>query len=320
MPKEYEVIAHNGMEHVNAFVVRLQERVAHMHRELELGYVLEGAITLRTQQQTVLLQAGEMYLVNRMEPHEFSSAGGGALLLAIQFSPKLTQGFQKPGTHYRYRGNPNLTRALDAQPQVCRAICQACVELTYSFLRRQPNDEFRCFSLSATLIYRLHQALSWDLLDYGDYSAMKQRANRMMGILDYVDQNFQRKLLLSEIAQRENLSLCYLSHFFKNTLGMTFQEYLNHRRFEYACNLLLTTDRTILDISLASGYSDVRYFHQAFVAQYGCAPKEYRRSRKTPATQHQQLQTNTQSFYAPSQALEVLEELRNAMEGEWVQI
>ena len=307
MPKEFELVTHSHLQHVTAFLVRLQERVTHIHRELELGLVLDGAITLRTQQQTSVISKGDNYLVNRMEPHEFASEGNGALLIAIQFSTKLTQGFQAPGSHYRYRGEPNLRQALEENREAYRLLCDTCVELAYSFLRQQPNDEFHCFSLSASLMDQLHRALPWNLLDSEDYSVIKQRANRIMAITDYIDQNFQRKLLLGEIARREGLSLTYLSHFFKEALGMSFQEYLNQKRFEYACRLLFTTDRRILDISLNSGFSDVRYFNQAFLEQYGCTPKEYRKGGKLPASQFRQLEQNSQYIFSAQEALRMLE-------------
>lgn len=307
MPKEFELVTHSHLQHVTAFLVRLQERVTHIHRELELGLVLDGAITLRTQQQTSVISKGDIYLVNRMEPHEFASEGNGALLIAIQFSTKLTQGFQAPGSHYRYRGEPNLRQALEENREAYRLLCDTCVELAYSFLRQQPNDEFQSFSLSASLMDQLHRALPWNLLDSEDYSVIKQRANRIMAITDYIDQNFQRKLLLGEIARREGLSLTYLSHFFKEALGMSFQEYLNQKRFEYACRLLFTTDRRILDISLSSGFSDVRYFNQAFLEQYGCTPKEYRKGGKLPASQFRQLEQNSQYIFSAQEALRMLE-------------
>ena len=313
MPKEFEMVAHAHFQHVNAFLVRLQERVTHIHRELELGLVLEGAITLRTQQHTSAIAKNDIYLVNRMEPHEFVSEGNGALLIAIQFSTKLTQGFQAPGNHYRYWGEPNLRQALEEKPEAYRALCDTCIELAYSFLRQQANDEFRCFSLSASLIYQLHRALPWHLLDSEDYSAIKQRAKRIMAITDYIDQNFQRKLLLGEIAQQEGLSLTYLSHFFKKTLGMSFQEYLNQKRFEYACHLLFTTERTILDISLSSGFSNVRYFNELFMKQYGCAPKEYRKGGQVPASRFRQLERNSQYIFSPQDALLILEPMHRAV-------
>lgn len=315
MPKEFELVTHSHLQHVTAFLVRLQERVTHIHRELELGLVLDGAITLRTQQQTSVISKGDIYLVNRMEPHEFASEGNGALLIAIQFSTKLTQGFQAPGSHYRYRGEPNLRQALEENREAYRLLCDTCVELAYSFLRQQPNDEFHCFSLSASLMDQLHRALPWNLLDSEDYSVIKQRANRIMAITDYIDQNFQRKLLLGEIARREGLSLTYLSHFFKEALGMSFQEYLNQKRFEYACRLLFTTDRRILDISLSSGFSDVRYFNQAFLEQYGCTPKEYRKGGKLPASQFRQLEQNSQYIFSAQEALRMLEPMHREIQG-----
>lgn len=301
------MVTHTHLQHVTAFLVQMQERVTHLHRELELGLVLEGGITLRTQQQTATIAKGDIYLVNRMESHEFFSDGSGALLVAIQFSTKLTQGFQAPGSHYRYRGNPNLRQALEDTPEAYKTLWDTCIELAYSFLRQQPNDDFRCFSLSASLIYQLHKALSWQLLDRENYSAIKQRANRIMAITEDIDQNFQRKLLLSEIARKEELSLTYLSHIFKDVMGMSFQEYLNQKRLEYACQLLFTTDRKILDISLSSGFSDVRYLNEAFFRQYGCTPKEYRKRGKLSSPRLQLPGKNCQHIYSREDGLQLLE-------------
>ena len=313
MPKEFELVTHSHLQHVTAFLVRLQERVTHIHRELELGLVLDGAITLRTQQQTSVISKGDIYLVNRMEPHEFASEGNGALLIAIQFSTKLTQGFQAPGSHYRYRGEPNLRQALEENREAYRLLCDTCVELAYSFLRQQPNDEFHCFSLSASLMDQLHRALPWKLLDSEDYSVIKQRANRIMAITDYIDQNFQRKLLLGEIARREGLSLTYLSHFFREALGMSFQEYLNQKRFEYACNLIVTTQRSILDISVSSGFSDVRYLTKLFRERFGCTPKEYRAGVSQKFRKKASAPESIQSFFTEQDSFLLLTPLRNQL-------
>ena len=92
---------------------------------------------------------------------------------------------------------------------------------------------------------------------------------RFAAIMDYIDENFRRKLLLGEIARREGLTMSYLSHLFKDTLGMSFQEYLKKRRFEYARSLLLGTRKSLLDISLESGFSDARYMIRMFAEEFG---------------------------------------------------
>ena len=106
----------------------------------------------------------------------------------------------------------------------------------------------------------------------------KIRAGAISRVLEYVDDNFQHKLTLGELAERENLSLSYLSHAFKDAMGISFQEYLKQKRFENASRLLQSTEMNLLDISIASGFSDVRYMMKAFSEIANCSPAEYRRN------------------------------------------
>lgn len=242
MVKEYEVVSHPHLNHINAFLVRVVERSTHIHRDLELGMVLEGSITLKMNRGSCLLEENDIYLVNPMEAHELVSDGNGALLLAIQLSPLLTEDVFPDAANIRYLGSANLRECFQEAPQRYTVLSALCVELACSYLERHANYEFKCFSLAAALFHLLHTTISWEVMSSEDYLPMKHRTDRILSITNYIEQNFQRKLLLNEIAGREKLSLTYLSHFFKDALGMTFQEYLNQKRFEYACHLLTATD------------------------------------------------------------------------------
>ena len=48
-------------------------------------------------------------------------------------------------------------------------------------------------------------------------------------------------------------------------------------RFEKALNLLTETDSSILDICIASGFSDIKYLNQLSEEYFGCTPGQYRR-------------------------------------------
>ena len=45
----------------------------------------------------------------------------------------------------------------------------------------------------------------------------------MRKITHYIDEHYSEKLLLSDIARKEDLSLTYLSHFFKDYLDFPFR-------------------------------------------------------------------------------------------------
>lgn len=115
-------------------------------------------------------------------------------------------------------------------------------------------------------------------------------------------------LLLSDIAARENLSLYYLSHLFKETFGMPFQTYLLKIRCENARRLLLLTDLSLLDICISCGFSDPKYFNKGFRQQYQLSPKEYRQQfRHEKLPQQQKSMLTTQEFLSESASLVVLE-------------
>ena len=130
----------------------------------------------------------------------------------------------------------------------------------------------------------------------------------MRKIVDYIDHHSGEKLLLSDIAENENFNLYYLSHLFKNSFGMSFQEYLSRVRCEKARKQLILTDLSLLDICISCGFSDPKYFNRDFRRQYGCTPKQYRQQLSSSDQQGEKVQTLTvQDFLDSESSLEILE-------------
>jgi AraC-like DNA-binding protein len=89
--------------------------------------------------------------------------------------------------------------------------------------------------------------------------------------------NFSRKLTLSEIAERENLSIYYLSHIIKEATGLSFQDLLSYIRVEESEKLLLGTNKKIGAIAEETGFSAVRYYIKHFEHWFDMHPLEYRK-------------------------------------------
>jgi len=314
MKREYELVLHPQMASLHVFLVRIDYRAPHAHMEIEIGVVLEGELELTTNRGSIRVRTGDMYYLNSMDFHELQAQGKTALILAIQISEGMVAPYYPVIRNLVVQDvavRPYFS-GLEQPYQACLALS---AQLSLHYLECAPHYEFLCTALLNQLFYELYARLPYTTLSEPEIAVIASRNSRINRVLDYIDQNFQRKLLLSELAEREGLTLTYLSHFFKDTLSMTFQNYLAERRFSNAAMLLETTDLSMLDISLASGFSDVRYLSRLCQKHYGCTPLAYRRSRRQRAAAPSQSGASAQTFIGGEESKAVLLRLI----GEWKQ-
>lgn len=94
--------------------------------------------------------------------------------------------------------------------------------------------------------------------------------------LKYMDENYAKKLYLEEVCRISLMSHSTFSYIFKQVTGQTFSEYIMNLRLMHACELLKTTDDSVLNICLNCGFSDSTYFSRVFKKQFGISPIRYR--------------------------------------------
>lgn len=107
------------------------------------------------------------------------------------------------------------------------------------------------------------------------YAPSKNFKNMNKAII-YIKRNFTKNITLEEVAQVVNLNPTYFSTLFKQTFNSTFKESLNKLRIEESKKLLSNTDFLIIDIAIATGFSDQSYFSKTFKKYTGLSPKQYR--------------------------------------------
>ncbi len=95
-------------------------------------------------------------------------------------------------------------------------------------------------------------------------------------IISYIDKNYSNDISLKNIASQSGTSMHYLSRVLKETLNMTFQEYLNNLRLSHAKHLLNCTDKSIEEISTDCGYKNRHALIRMFKILEGITPTEYR--------------------------------------------
>lgn len=95
-------------------------------------------------------------------------------------------------------------------------------------------------------------------------------------LVQYIMEHFQEPLTLEELAKKLHVNKYYLSHILFRPSQMSFREYLNRIRLEYAMQLIRTTGKPLTEIWEDAGFESQRSFNRVFRDAAGMTPKEYR--------------------------------------------
>lgn len=94
--------------------------------------------------------------------------------------------------------------------------------------------------------------------------------------LAYIEENYARKLTLSEVAEKTYVSQWHLSKLLNRYSEQSFSDILNKVRIDHAKKLLLDPSLRIGDISEQVGFLDLAHFSRVFKKQEGISANEYR--------------------------------------------
>ena len=95
--------------------------------------------------------------------------------------------------------------------------------------------------------------------------------------VDYIHGSIHRKITVSEISSYLNIDRSYLTSVFKNTLGVSPQQYILAQKMDMACHYLESTDYDISYIGQSVGCEDLFAFSHAFKRIKGVSPAKYRK-------------------------------------------
>jgi AraC-type DNA-binding domain-containing proteins len=98
-------------------------------------------------------------------------------------------------------------------------------------------------------------------------------------IINYLNENYENKISLDQIAHNMYLSPVYISKIFKEETGESPINYLIKIRLEKAKDILLGSDGgSIKSIANQVGYEDVYHFSKLFKKYYGISPLYYKKT------------------------------------------
>ena len=103
--------------------------------------------------------------------------------------------------------------------------------------------------------------------------------DRILRVLDYIEENIAQPLPLAELADYAGYSLSRFKALFRQITGQTPAQYIAMHKVEQAKRMLCIPEKSITDIAYDLGWSSSNYFCAVFKKYTNLSPMSYRRLR-----------------------------------------
>lgn len=94
--------------------------------------------------------------------------------------------------------------------------------------------------------------------------------------IEYIYVHIRERITVNSLSLHTGFSESYLSHLFKEELGISISDYIREKKIEKAQNLLKYCDYSLISIANYLSFSSQSHFTQVFQKQVGMTPKKYR--------------------------------------------
>lgn len=257
----------------------------HAHHYLELAYIKQGWTEHTANKDTQRLSVGDYMILDYGETHSYNIVSDDLTVINCLFKPEVIDNtlsgchsFSEMLRNYLlnigYLSKPKNHIFRDEQSEILSLLMKMKQEFD---TEKVGHIQVIRAALIEIIIKTMRQAENNATADLADYGP------DILEIITVVNQNPCAAPSLSELADRQNVCVSNLSRKFKATTGKSFSEFVQQKRIEQACRLLVNTRSSISEIAEKSGYNDVKFFHTLFKRFVGITPTQY---RKRFSTQH----------------------------------
>lgn len=254
-------------------VYSVREYVPHYHeRCLEILFLLDGEVDVMSSYDYFHLKKGDFTVINEGDVHCIKGEEENILVsLYIDLRE-----FSKRNQYAEYlyficeSFNANSMQAQYCQ-QMRKLITNAVMEIAKPDM--DISNVNRIMEQIMELLIR-----KFDLVYYHNGRDIPEnQMQRYYRIVKEIEERYGEKLELEDLAQKEFIGKTYISQFWKKMTNMNFTEYLNSRRAEKAERLLLSSNKSITEISLCCGFSDPKYIYKSFKKWYDTTPSQHKK-------------------------------------------
>ena len=253
----------------------------HWHPEIEITYVQKGTMCYKVNHMVYHLKEGDIVFNNSGALHSRTMENQkDCASIPVSFDSRLIYGFFQSTVNSKYV-DPVIQDSM--LPAICIDQSEPWHKPFREYLLRiidldEKKPDF--YELDITICLQSMWRL---LLEHITYEPQASRENsleydRIKKILSYIEENYQNKITLNDIAGHIHLCESECTRLFKRHMNTTLFAFLQEYRIERSLEFL-QDDQPVSAVADKAGFSDPNYYSKVFAKIKGCSPREYRNHR-----------------------------------------
>ena len=253
----------------------------HWHPEIEITYVQKGTMCYKVNHMVYHLKEGDIVFNNSGALHSGTMENQkDCAYIPVTFDSRLIYGFFQSTVNSKYV-DPVIQDSM--LPAICIDQSEPWHKPFREYLLRiidldEKKPDF--YELDITICLQSMWRL---LLEHITYEPQASRENsleydRIKKILSYIEENYQNKITLNDIAGHIHLCESECTRLFKRHMKTTLFAFLQEYRIERSLEFL-QDDQPVSAVADKAGFSDPNYYSKVFAKIKGCSPREYRNHR-----------------------------------------
>ena len=113
------------------------------------------------------------------------------------------------------------------------------------------------------------------------YQIFNEKEQQLVSdVIKYIYENYTKELTINDVTEKFNITDTKLNKILMSYSGKRFIEFLNALKIDKACEMLLTTDKSVIDISFELGFNTVKTFNNNFSKLKNMSPTDFRKTVK----------------------------------------
>ena len=252
----------------------------HYDKDLIIEYYRRGVASLRIEGNLYEIGEGDLVILNPDELHVSERKDSCYMeKIVIHISDGLLNMFGKDNAVFfktiarKAKGRGNLIPAERVKELQLHSIINKCLE----YAKAESDESDVLLSCKTVELLSIVAGLAKNAEDKSTDTATSNKTVNL--VIDYINRHYQEELNLDIIADRFHFSKYYISHIFKEYVGISPMDYLIARRM-YTVNNLIRSGASIKEASLTAGFNNYSNFFRLYKKHFKITPAQFKEGLK----------------------------------------